>query len=72
MSTVLKKNETSTMLFNFSSYSCGLLTATIEYSCPSVCLSLFLCVFLCVRVCSKTQLELVSGSYLLCIVCIVK
>ena len=23
---------------NFSNYSCGLSTATIEYSCPSVCL----------------------------------
>ena len=35
-------------------YSCGLSTATIEYSCPSVCLSVcvcFLSVCVCVRVC---------------------
>ena len=30
-------------------YSCGLSTATIEYSCPSVCLSVCVCV--CVGVC---------------------
>ena len=34
--------------FNF--YSCGLSTATIEYSCPSVCLSVCVCVCLCVCV----------------------
>ena len=32
-------------------YSCGLSTATIEYSCPSVCLSLCVCVSVCVCVC---------------------
>ena len=31
----------------FSSYSCGLSTATIEYSCPSMCM----CVCFCVSVC---------------------
>ena len=30
-------------------YSCGLSTATTEYSCPSVCVSV--CVCLCVSVC---------------------
>ena len=32
-------------------YSCSLSTATIQYSCPSVCLSLCVCVCLCVSVC---------------------
>ena len=38
---------------NFSSYSCGLSTATIEYSCPSVCVSLCLswCLSVCLSVC---------------------
>ena len=31
-------------------YSCGLSTATIEYSCPSVCL-LCVCLFVCLCVC---------------------
>ena len=30
-------------------YSCGLSTATIEYSCPSVCVCV--CVWVCVCVC---------------------
>ena len=40
-------------LVNAFHYSCGLSTATIEYSCPSVCLSVCLAVFLsvCVSVC---------------------
>ena len=32
-------------------YSCGLSTATIEYSCPSVCLCVCLSVCVCVSVC---------------------
>ena len=32
-------------------YSCGLSTATIEYSSPSVCLSVCLSVCVCVSVC---------------------
>ena len=32
-------------------YSCGLSTATIEYSSLSVCLSVCLCVCVCVSVC---------------------
>ena len=32
-------------------YSCGLSTATIEYSCPSVCLSVCVCVSVCLSVC---------------------
>ena len=34
-------------------YSCGLSTATIEYSCPSVCLCVCLsvCVCVCLSVC---------------------
>ena len=34
-------------------YSCGLSTATIEYSCPSVCLCVCLsvCVSVCLSVC---------------------
>ena len=36
-------------LWNF--YSCGLSTATIEYSCPSVCLSVCVCFCVCVCVC---------------------
>ena len=35
---------------NFN-YSCGLSTATIEYSCPSVCLCVCLSVCVCVSVC---------------------
>ena len=32
-------------------YSCGLSTATIEYSCPSVCVGVCLCICLSVCVC---------------------
>ena len=32
-------------------YSCGLSTATIEYSCPSVCVCVCVCVCLFVCVC---------------------
>ena len=32
-------------------YSCGLSTAAIEYSCPSVCLSVCVCVCVCLSVC---------------------
>ena len=37
----------------FHIYSCGLSTATIEYSCPSVCVCVCVCVCLsvCVSVC---------------------
>ena len=34
-------------------YSCGLSTATIEYSCPSVCL--FVCLYVCVHDNSKNN-----------------
>ena len=36
-------------------YSCGLSTATIEYSCPSVCLGvrLFVCLRVCVCLCTR-------------------
>ena len=34
---------------NFSSYSCGLSTATIQYSSPSVCVSV--CLSVCLSVC---------------------
>ena len=50
-----------TLLWNFISdkinYSCGLSTATIEYSCPSVCLSVCLswCVCVCVHDNSKNN-----------------
>ena len=41
-------------MLNFISscfYSCGLSTATIEYSCPSVCVCLSVCLSVCVCVC---------------------
>ena len=34
-------------------YSCGLSTATIEYSCPSMCLSVCLCVSVWVCLCTR-------------------
>ena len=34
-------------------YSCGLSTATMKYSCPSVCLRVFLSVCVCVLVCAR-------------------
>ena len=34
----------------FGNYSCGLSTATIEYSCPSVCLSGCVCLSVCLSV----------------------
>ena len=52
-------------------YSCGLSTATIEYSCPSVCVSLCLCccVFVCVSWCLAVCLsvytitkQIINGS----------
>ena len=36
-------------------YSCGLSTATIEYSCPSACLCVCLSVCVCVHNNSKTN-----------------
>ena len=38
------------MAFNQRYYSCCLSTATIEYSCPSVCVSVCVCVCVCVCV----------------------
>ena len=38
-----------------SHYSCGLLTATIEYSCPSVCVCVCMCVCVCVSVYTITK-----------------
>ena len=42
---------------SIDNYSCGLLTATIEYSCPSVCVCLCLsvCLSMCVSVYTITQ-----------------
>ena len=34
-----------------TNYSCGLSTATIEYSCPSVCVCLSVCPSVCLSVC---------------------
>ena len=47
-------------------YSCGLSSATIEYSCPSVCLSVCLCVCLgvCVSVCVHNNSEKNSSIHL--------
>ena len=42
---------TGSCIFTSSCYSCGLSTATIEYSCPSVCVCACLSVCLCVCVC---------------------
>ena len=38
---------------NILYYSCGLSTATIEYSCPSVCLCVCVCVCVCVCLCTR-------------------
>ena len=53
MNIVLFVNATIGFSEPFSSYSCGLSTATIEYSCPSVCLCVCLswCLSLCVSMC---------------------
>ena len=42
-------------MFSLHFYSCGLSTATIEYSCPSVCVCLCLCLCVCVSVYTITQ-----------------
>ena len=49
------KSELSYELF-YCFYSCGLSTATIEYSSPSVCLSV--CLSVCVHVNSKIMVQL--------------
>ena len=41
--------------FNYYYHSCGLSTATIEYSCPSVCVSVCLSVCLCVCLCTDNS-----------------
>ena len=48
------KYHTSPLILCCIFYSCGLSTATIEYSFPSVCLSVCLCVCVCVCVCLCT------------------
>ena len=42
-------------MFYLFNYSCGLSTATIEYSCPSLCLSS--CVSCCVTVCLSVRVS---------------
>ena len=39
------------MFGNIVCYSCGLSTATIEYSCPSMCLCVCVCLSVCMSVC---------------------
>ena len=48
-------NEDSVWFVSYTC-SCGLSTATIEYSCPSVCASV--CVSVCVHVTQKIKGEL--------------
>ena len=43
-------------------YSCGLSTATIEYSCLSVCLSVCVCVCVCLSVFTITKKIMVQTT----------
>ena len=47
----VRKTGQSSVETSWSYYSCSLSTATIEYSCPSVCLSVCVCVSVCLCVC---------------------
>ena len=49
--TTMANSVVMVVVTSCNNYSCGLSTATIEYSCPSVCLCVCVCVSVCLSVC---------------------